>query len=391
MLPKCPTKVNAGKLAEQHSGMRTQTVSGGGILETQKQRLPQYTGDLFKGRPHGSGREITANGQWYEGTFAAGHRHGTGTLYMPIPTDDMTQIGVVRTNDVPPPPQSAALSLQSHRTYLCYTGEFHLGLMHGKGFLRRVAEDTVMTVSQQITKTSAHSSDNNIYDNASFDDDDDDQKRIERIMRDTEAIAVVDPDNSDVQHCNDTSSSSSSPHAFTIKMKIGEERYRGEFSKGEFHGEGSYCRCYDAREGDSEEALEISIADDLTPSCIAGSKTVASKTVSPTATLPTRAAATLPTAVTPNAQLCVEMYRGAWVDGAKHGHGRWEEDGEYGDIYEGEYQGDLRHGRGVYTTGDGASYDGEWRYGMMWGYGVHEDSQGEVYAGEFVRNKQVGS
>jgi len=42
-----------------------------------------------------------------------------------------------------------------------------------------------------------------------------------------------------------------------------------------------------------------------------------------------------------------------------------------GDVYEGEYQQDKRHGRGVLRFGNGKVYEGEWSNGKRHGRGVY--------------------
>lgn len=68
-----------------------------------------YTGEMFKGKAHGKGVEIVKETEEkYEGTFAAGYRHGQGKL-----------------------------TFSSAPSALVYDGDFHLGQMHGKGKLTK--------------------------------------------------------------------------------------------------------------------------------------------------------------------------------------------------------------------------------------------------------------
>ena len=43
--------------------------------------------------------------------------------------------------------------------------------------------------------------------------------------------------------------------------------------------------------------------------------------------------------------------------------------------YEGEYQNDLKHGRGKYTYPNGDVYDGEWSEGKRHGKGVYRNKE----------------
>ena len=54
------------------------------------------------------------------------------------------------------------------------------------------------------------------------------------------------------------------------------------------------------------------------------------------------------------------MFASAQKDGAK---------------YEGEYQNDLKHGRGKYTYPNGDVYDGEWSEGKRHGKGMYRNKE----------------
>ena len=43
--------------------------------------------------------------------------------------------------------------------------------------------------------------------------------------------------------------------------------------------------------------------------------------------------------------------------------------------YEGEYQSDLKHGRGKYTYPNGDVYDGEWNEGKRHGKGIYRNKE----------------
>jgi len=49
-----------------------------------------------------------------------------------------------------------------------------------------------------------------------------------------------------------------------------------------------------------------------------------------------------------------------------------------GDVYEGEYQQDKRHGRGVLRFGNGKVYEGEWSNGKRHGRGVYRKADGRM-------------
>ena len=61
-----------------------------------------------------------------------------------------------------------------------------------------------------------------------------------------------------------------------------------------------------------------------------------------------------------------------------------------GAVYNGEWKGGLRHGKGVMMWTDGASYDGNWDLGQASGYGKFSHVSGDVYSGEWYRNKTNG-
>jgi hypothetical protein len=53
----------------------------------------------------------------------------------------------------------------------------------------------------------------------------------------------------------------------------------------------------------------------------------------------------------------------------------------WGIIYDGEWKGDLRHGRGTQTWPDGCRYDGEWEEGKCEGSGTMHYPEGDIYSG----------
>jgi len=110
-------------------------------------------------------------------------------------------------------------------------------------------------------------------------------------------------------------------------------------------------------------------------------------------------------------------YDGEWVlaDGARqrHGHGLHLDGTVKGQSYEGEWQHDQMHGRGVfryssnakyegafvgnqysgagkYTFPDGAFYEGGFAEGQMHGAGSLTDAQGAVWEGKFYMGTGPG-
>lgn len=104
-------------------------------------------------------------------------------------------------------------------------------------------------------------------------------------------------------------------------------------------------------------------------------------------------------------------YKGQWQDGEKHGVGeeRWFDDhtvytgmyingrkegfGTYkwadGSTYEGQFQNDSIHGRGIYKDNDG-TYTGEFHDATQQGFGRFEYPDGSVYEGQFFDAQKHG-
>ena len=49
-----------------------------------------------------------------------------------------------------------------------------------------------------------------------------------------------------------------------------------------------------------------------------------------------------------------------------------------GDIYDGEFLNDKKHGRGVYIKNNGKKYIGSWKYGKKDGYGIFVNKTGSI-------------
>lgn len=77
-------------------------------------------------------------------------------------------------------------------------------------------------------------------------------------------------------------------------------------------------------------------------------------------------------------------YQGGFVAGRKHGHGR--KVFANGDVYEGQWQHDVRTGQGRYVFGAqspwaGDVYEGQWRADKMHGQGTYQWARNETYRG----------
>lgn len=98
----------------------------------------------------------------------------------------------------------------------------------------------------------------------------------------------------------------------------------------------------------------------------------------------------------PNATLNkFERYQGHWKEGKMHSFGTyWHASGE---VYEGSFRENMRHGHGMLRSGKMASpssssvFVGQWVQGKRTGYGVCDDfSRGEKYMGIWLDDQQHG-
>mmetsp|Transcript_87580 Transcript_87580/g.195825 ORF Transcript_87580/g.195825 Transcript_87580/m.195825 type:complete len:347 (-) Transcript_87580:137-1177(-) len=81
-------------------------------------------------------------------------------------------------------------------------------------------------------------------------------------------------------------------------------------------------------------------------------------------------------------------FEGEFLHGMRHGKGTHEFRGE---VYQGDWKWDKRHGWGTLTLADGSQIKGEWEAGKPHGYSCIVDPRGTVtYEGEFRDGKRHG-
>ena len=80
---------------------------------------------------------------------------------------------------------------------------------------------------------------------------------------------------------------------------------------------------------------------------------------------------------------------GQFLNGLKHGHGRWrsaiQPNNNTYNTYEGEYEYDKKNGYGVFVWASGNIYKGEYRNEEREGYGEMNWTDGSMYQGEWLR------
>jgi len=85
-----------------------------------------------------------------------------------------------------------------------------------------------------------------------------------------------------------------------------------------------------------------------------------------------------------------DVYEGEFVNNRKHGRGILQRGN--GDVYEGEFARGLYHGKGTLILAEhrvagrtvmGWKYQGEWKNGMKHGVGMLMPGTGDVYDGQF--------
>ena len=83
------------------------------------------------------------------------------------------------------------------------------------------------------------------------------------------------------------------------------------------------------------------------------------------------------------------IHEGFWKDGSKEGYGRCQFVLQ-GDLHEGEYQNNVRHGKGTYVWKDGRRYEGEYKHDLRHGSGIFSYANGDMYQGEFENGLRSG-
>ena len=75
------------------------------------------------------------------------------------------------------------------------------------------------------------------------------------------------------------------------------------------------------------------------------------------------------------------VFEGNWENDLRNGYGKmtWSD----GDVFEGNYENDAKNGYGKMTWSDGDVYEGNWENGNQHGYGKYTWSDGDVYEGNW--------
>ena len=84
----------------------------------------------------------------------------------------------------------------------------------------------------------------------------------------------------------------------------------------------------------------------------------------------------------------ISAYEGEWDCNLKHGKGVEVTAG--GAMYEGEYKNGKPDGEGIFIWPHGETYEGQWQCGKKHGTGVWKGTRGESYIGEWVQGRQEG-
>ena len=82
------------------------------------------------------------------------------------------------------------------------------------------------------------------------------------------------------------------------------------------------------------------------------------------------------------------VYEGQWDQDMRNGRGM--ERYSNGNRYEGEFMNGKPHGKGVYTWANGEVYEGEWVNGLKEGQGIWKGIFGDSYIGEWRQSKATG-
>lgn len=137
------------------------------------------------------------------------------------------------------------------------------------------------------------------------------------------------------------------PKHGTVKFKTGEE-YRGDFSEGKFHGQGTLKNDIGTYQGTFHY-------NDL----IKGTRWKKNG----------------------------DKYTGTFKNGKAHGKGINELNS--GSRYEGDFVQDTYTGKGTFYYNIGDRYEGEWENNMLHGYGWYHYANGTVWKGQFVKNQKA--
>tara|TARA_Y100001970_G_scaffold279390_1_gene386631 strand:- start:842 stop:1588 length:747 start_codon:yes stop_codon:yes gene_type:complete len=82
-----------------------------------------------------------------------------------------------------------------------------------------------------------------------------------------------------------------------------------------------------------------------------------------------------------------DVYEGNWENNLMHGYGKltWAD----GETYQGNWENGAHHGYGKYTWLSGDVYEGNWKNDARHGYGKHTWADGETYQGEWRNGEMV--
>lgn len=83
-----------------------------------------------------------------------------------------------------------------------------------------------------------------------------------------------------------------------------------------------------------------------------------------------------------------QSYRGEWQDDVQHGRGEWSS--KAGDKYQGEFRAGRREGTGTMTYANGMRYEGAWSNDLQSGKGRLLFPNGDEYDGDFVQGERTG-
>ena len=82
------------------------------------------------------------------------------------------------------------------------------------------------------------------------------------------------------------------------------------------------------------------------------------------------------------------IYEGEWKGAIRHGRGTYDDNA--GSIYIGEWKYDQRSGEGIQIYPDGSKYEGQWENDQRNGQGILILPDGQKYEGAWKNNKRHG-